>query len=90
MSADTLAGLQGTSEVQALEGGCSGATEGMEVVALSTLHSSFGYSDSLALSSSQRSLLTSICCCGTTTGIKQRLPCQAEVNHSVKHLLQYL
>lgn len=89
MSTDTLARLQGTSEVQAVQGGCSGATEGMEVVAVSPLHGSFGYSGSLALSSSQRSLLTSVCRCDTTTDIKQRLPCQAEVNHTVKHLLHY-
>lgn len=68
MSAGTLARLQGASEVQAVEGGCSGAAEGMEVMALPAMHSSSGYSDGLALSSSQRSLLASVRRCGTTTG----------------------
>lgn len=26
-----------------------------------------------------------MCCCGTTTGNKQRVPCQAEVSYTVKH-----
>ncbi len=68
MSADTLARFQGASEVQAVEGSCCGAAEGMEIMAVPALHSSSGYPDSLALSSSQRSLLTSVCCCDTTTG----------------------
>lgn len=67
VSADTLARLQGAPEVQAVEGGCSGAAEGVEVMALPALHSSCGYSDGLALSSSQTSLLASIWCRGTTT-----------------------
>lgn len=68
MSADTLARVQGASEVQAVEGSCSGAAEGMEVMAVPALHGSFGYSDGLALSSSQRSLPASVCGCDTTTG----------------------
>lgn len=83
MSAETLARLQGASEVQALEGGHSGAAEGME--APSALHSSFGHSGSLALSSIQRSLLASACCCGPTTDRWQRLPHQAKVSHAFKH-----
>lgn len=68
MSADSLARLQGASAVQAVEGGCCGAAEGMEIMALPALLSSFSYSDSLALSSSQRGLPASVCCCDTTTG----------------------
>lgn len=60
MSADTLARLQGAPEVQAVEGRCSGAPEGMEVMAVPAVHSGSGYSDGLALSSSQRSLLASV------------------------------
>lgn len=68
MSADALARLQRASEVQAVEGGCSGAAEGVEVMALPALHGGSGYSDGLALSSSQRSLLASVCRRGATTG----------------------
>ncbi len=68
MSAGTLARLQGASEVQAVEGRCSGAAEGMEVMALPALHCSSGYSDGLALSSSKRILLASVRHSGTTTG----------------------
>lgn len=89
MSTDTLARLQGTSEVQAVQGSCSGATEGMEVVAVSPLHSGFGYSGSLALSSSQRSLPTSVCRCSASADVRQRLPLQAKVNHTIKHLFHY-
>lgn len=67
-----------------MEGSRSGATEGVEIMAASALHGSSGYSDSLALSSSQTSLLASVCCCGATTGCWQRLPHQAEVNHALK------
>lgn len=82
MSAETLARLQRSSEVQAVEGGCSGATEGMEVLAPSALLGSSGHSGSLALSPSQRSRLAPVCCCDTTTGSLQRLPHQAKVSHA--------
>lgn len=80
MSAGALARIQGASEVQAVEGGCCGAAEGMEAVAVPALHGRVGYSDSLALSSSQRSLLASLCHCDTATDNKQRLPRQTEVS----------
>lgn len=79
MSAGSLARLQGASEVQTVEGSCSGAAKGMEDVAVPALHSSSGYPDGLALSSSPRNLPASVCCCETTTENMQRLPHQAEV-----------
>lgn len=80
MPADPLAGLQGASAVQAVEGRRSGAAEGMEISAVPAPHGSFGHSDGLALPSSQRSLPASVYRCGTTPSIEQRLPRQAEVS----------
>lgn len=87
MSADPLARLQGASAVQAVEGSCCGAAEGVEISAVPALHSSSGHSDGLALSSSQRSLPASVYRRGTTASNKQRLPRQAEVSNTVKHIL---
>lgn len=84
MLADTLARLQGASKVQAVEGGCFGATEGLEALAVSALHSSSGHTNSLALSPSQGCLFTSVWCFDTTTGTWQRLPYQEKVSHIVK------
>lgn len=69
-----------------MEAGGSGAAESLEVMAVSTLRGSSGYSDGLALSPSQRDVPASVQRCGSNTGHRQRLPGQAEVSHAVKHL----
>ena len=60
MFAGTLERLQGAPEVQAVEGGCSGAAEVMEVVALSALRRSPGHPGGLALSPGQGRLPASL------------------------------
>lgn len=79
MPPDTLAGVQGAPEVQIVEGGCPGAPERMEAMALSALHGGTGYSVCLALPSGQRGLPAPAWYCTTATGCGQRLPSQTEV-----------
>lgn len=90
MSAEPLAGLQGASAVQAVEGSCSGAAEGMEISAVPPLHGSCGHPGGLALSSRQRSLPAAACGSATATSTEHRLPSQAEVSFIVKHLVSQL
>ena len=68
MFAGSLARLQGASQVQAVEAGCSGAAESMEILAPSPVLSSSGHSDRLALSSSQRGLPASLWHCDSAAG----------------------
>lgn len=60
MFADTLERLPGAAEVQIMETGCTGSPDGVEIVAATALYGSSGYSDGLALSSSQRRLPLSV------------------------------
>lgn len=89
--ADALAGLQGAAQVHFVERGRAGASEGMATVAVSTLYGSPGHSDGLALSSSKRRLLASLCCCGSPPGYNPRPPCSATVRHGtgVKHRFHF-
>lgn len=88
MLADLLERLLAASAVQAVERSRPGAAEGLEISAVPARHSSSGHSDGLALSSSQRSLLAAVYCCGTTSSNEPRLPRPAEVKNSMKHLLR--
>lgn len=81
MPAEPLAALQGAAALQAVEGGCCSAAEGLEVDPVPpSLCGCCGHPGGLALLPAQRSLPAAACSNGVAAVAVQRPPGQTEVS----------